>query len=270
MHIARWRLLFKVLPVVALVVGAKLISLVVSGWEPISVSLLLSGLIAADVFLLGFLLSGTLSDFKESERLVGDLAAGVESITDECVGLGQGAGADPARRCVLHLRALVADLIGWLEQRAPADAAIERLGVLYDQLDELEPFTQAPFLARVKQEHASIRRNLTRIRTLADTSFVIAGYAIAEISTGLVIVALLLVELDPFAQEFFFVLAVTLLVVYLLALIRELDQPFPRDRRSSRARVSLRPLQDLAERLASIADRLEKGKEPRSETTVSG
>lgn len=218
--------------------------------------------------LLKVLPSGTLADFKECERLVGDLAAGVESIADECHALARGEGAEPARRCLRELQALAADLVSVLEQRQPIDAALARLAGLYAYLDELEQFAPAPFLLRLRQEHASIRRNLVRIRALADASFVIAGYAIAEISSGLVIVALLLVELDPFAQEFFFVLAVTLLIVYLLALIRELDRPFPRDRPTSSAGVSLRPLRELAERLAGLADRLEA--EPGSGSPATG
>lgn len=252
----RWRLLLRVLPVVGVLAGAKLISLAVS-WEPISVSALLSGLIAANIFLLGFLLSGTLADFKECERLVGDLAAGVESIADECMVVARGDGAEPGRRCLRELQALAADLMSVLERRQPIDVALGRISGLYEHLGTLEPFAQAPFLLRLRQEHASIRRNLVRIRALSEASFVIAGYAVAEISSGLVIVALLLVELDPFAQEFFFVLAVTLLIVYLLALIRELDRPFPRNGSASSARVSLRPLGELAERLAGLADRLE-------------
>lgn len=203
-------------------------------------------------------------DFKESERLVGDVAASVESIADECVALNRGEGAEPARRCVRHLQSLTASLVSSLEQGKPANATLERVGCLYDRLDELEPLMQAPFLLRLKQEHAAIRRNLIRIGTLADTSSVIAGYALAEISSGLVIVALLLGELDPFAQEFFFVLAVTLLIAYLLALIRELDEPFPGERRGQGAHVSLHPLENAAERLARISDRLEMGEGPRS------
>jgi uncharacterized membrane protein len=53
--------------VVAVVVVAKLLAHYVN-WEPISLNALFTGIIAANVFLMGFLLSGVLSDYKESER----------------------------------------------------------------------------------------------------------------------------------------------------------------------------------------------------------
>jgi len=252
MPIARWRLLLTVIPVVGLVGVAKLIVLA-ANWEPISVSQLLTGLIAADVFLLGFLLSGTLVDFKESERLVGDLASSIDSIADDCLTL-QGAAAEPAHRCVAQLQTLTGDLIGWLEQHKPAAPALEHVRQLSDRIFELEPFLAAPFLVRLRQEQASIRTNLIRLRTLAEGSFVIAGHAIAEITSAFVILTLLFLELDPFAQEFVFVLAVTLLIVYLLVLIRALDQPFGAGTSSS-VRIPLRPLREVAERLVSVGDR---------------
>lgn len=257
MSIDRWRLLLKVIPVVGLVGVAKLTVLAVN-WEPVSLSPLLTGLITAEVFLLGFLLSGTLGDFKESERLVGDLASSVESIADDCLTL-RGAAAEPARRCVHQLESLTGDLIGWLERQQPATTALEHIRELSERIFELEPFLQAPFLVRMKQEQASIRSNLIRLRTLAEGSFVIAGYAIAEITSAFVIVSLLFLELDPFVQDFFFTLAVTLLVVYLLVLIRALDQPFGAGKRSG-VRVPLCPLRELAERLNGVADRRETGR----------
>jgi hypothetical protein len=37
------------------------------------------------VFIIGFLLSGTAADFKEAERLPGELSASLASIADECL-----------------------------------------------------------------------------------------------------------------------------------------------------------------------------------------
>ncbi|MHB1241965.1 MAG: hypothetical protein ACYC1P_00950 [Gaiellaceae bacterium] len=257
MSIDRWRLLLKVIPVVGLVGVAKLAVMAVD-WEPVSLSPLLTGLITAEVFLLGFLLSGTLGDFKESERLVDDLASSVESIADDCLTL-RSVAAEPARRCVHQLESLTGDLIGWLERQQPATTALMHIRELSERIFELEPFLQAPFLVRMKQEQASIRRNLVRLRTLAEGSFVIAGHAIAEITSAFVIVSLLFLELDPVVQDFFFVLAITLLIVYLLALIRALDQPFGAGKRSG-IRVPLRPLREVMKRLAGVADRVEAGR----------
>ena len=51
----------------------------------LELSPLLTGIIAAEVFIVGFMLSGTAGDFKEAERLPGELAASLESVADECL-----------------------------------------------------------------------------------------------------------------------------------------------------------------------------------------
>ena len=49
------------------------------------VSPLLGGVIAAEVFIVGFLLNGTAGDFKEAEKLPGEVASSLETIADECL-----------------------------------------------------------------------------------------------------------------------------------------------------------------------------------------
>jgi hypothetical protein len=66
----RYRLLIRASSLVILVVAGKLLVHLL-GWEVLSVNPLFSGIVAANVFLMGFLLSGVLSDYKESERLPG-------------------------------------------------------------------------------------------------------------------------------------------------------------------------------------------------------
>jgi hypothetical protein len=57
---------------VSAVVAAKLVTHAL-GWELLSMNPLFSGIVVANVFLMGFLLSGVLSDYKESERLPGSM-----------------------------------------------------------------------------------------------------------------------------------------------------------------------------------------------------
>jgi hypothetical protein len=82
----RHRLLLRVSAIVAAVVIAKLLIHFLR-WEIISINPLFSGIVAANVFLMGFLLSGVLSDFKESERYPGELSACLENLAQEVCGI---------------------------------------------------------------------------------------------------------------------------------------------------------------------------------------
>jgi hypothetical protein len=55
------------------------------------------------VFIIGFLLSGTATDFKEAERIPGELTASLESIADECLIVDAELKLPEARQCLTLL-----------------------------------------------------------------------------------------------------------------------------------------------------------------------
>jgi len=257
----RWRLIAKVAPVVAVVALLK-IALDLLGWEPLPLSPLYTGLVAATVFLLGFLLAGTLADYKESEKLPGDLTASVEAISDECLILHADKKAEPALECLRHLRGVIGSLLDWLYGREKANKVFDGITGLNRFFLAFEPLTQPNFIVRLKQEQSAIRRMVIRLETIRDTSFVGAGYAIAELATFLLIIGLLLAELGPDAEEVFLASTITFLLVYVIFLIKDLDDPFEYDRNGAStgaAEVSLTPIVQLAERLEGTIEALGPG-----------
>jgi hypothetical protein len=78
------RLLLQALPVAAVMVLLKWLY-DLSPLKHLELSPLLGGVIAAEVFIVGFILSGTAADFKEAERLPGEVVGSLDSIADECL-----------------------------------------------------------------------------------------------------------------------------------------------------------------------------------------
>jgi len=78
------------------------------GWKILSLNPLFSGIVAANVFLMGFLLSGVINDFKESERLPGELAAILETFSDEAAALYERSG-----------NAIALEFSGYIEELVP-------------------------------------------------------------------------------------------------------------------------------------------------------
>jgi hypothetical protein len=253
----RWRLVARVAPLVAVAVAAKL-GFDLAGWgDSIVINPLLTGLVAANVFLLGFLLAGTLADYKESERLPGELGASLESITDECQILHEDKQAEPARECMHQVQEVAVALRDWFNRRIGVDKVLDELAALNPHFLAFEPLTQANFIVRLKQEQAAIRRMVIRINTIRETSFVGAGYAVAELTSALLVAILLFVEITPLGASLFFVGLITFLLAYMILLIKDLDDPFEyRDgERNGAAEVSLDPLLHVERRIAGIADR---------------
>lgn len=246
----RWKLAFKAIPYVATVAVAKVI-VDQLGWDNIALNPLYSGLVAANVFLLGFLLAGTLADYKESEKLPGEVAASVEAIADECFILYEDKKAEPALKCIEHVQLLAGSIKAWLYGSESIESVLGRIRGLNTYFLQFEPLTQPNFIVRIKQEQSMLRRMVIRINTIRDTSFVGAGYLIAELTSVLLVLALILANISPFGAELFLLCTITFLLVYMIFLIKDLDDPFDYNANGKvgAAEVSLLPLDYLEERI---------------------
>jgi len=239
----KWQLAFAVQPVVIIVVVIKGIFTAL-GLEVWDMNPLLSGLISANVFLLGFLISGVLIDYKEAERLPGDLAANLASLFDDLETIYRETGAPIARECIAHVHALTVTLKDWFYKKQNTDALMRELSELNRYLSGLE--ASGASIARIKQEQSAIRKTLIRVRTIRGTYFVPSGYAIAEATNISVIVALWLTRIAETFEAIFFVGLIVFLTTYMLALIRRLDNPFDYySKERGVDEVSLMPLDEV-------------------------
>ncbi len=156
-------------------------------------------LITADVFILGFLLTGVMADYKESEKLPGDLAVSIGAIADECFVLWHHQQAQPAVECLHHLMDLTTSLKAWFYRREQTEALLEQVSDLGDFFAAIEPFSQANFIVRLKQEQNSISRMLVRIHTIRETSFVSSAYTMARLATFLILGGLLTLKVESWS-----------------------------------------------------------------------
>jgi hypothetical protein len=257
---SRWKISVKVLPVVALLAFAKLV-IHLGDADFIELTTLLGSVVAATIFLLAFLLAGTLGDYKESERLPGELASSIEALSDECAITMNNKGGKATEDAVVYIAGFASAVHRWFYREERTMAIMDRLTGMNDIFLAFEPLTQANFIVRMKQEQSTIRRIITRIDTIRDTSFVSAGYTIAELATALLFVGLLLTDIEPFIEALFYVLAIGFFMTYLIALIRDLDNPFSfvRGDGVESADVSIKPISDLAEKLSARAADLRRG-----------
>jgi hypothetical protein len=221
--------------------------------EIISINPLFTGIIAANVFLMGFLLSGVLADYKESERLPAELGACLENMAQEIVGMRLSKPDAVVGPCLVAVSQLGKDLHDWFFKKLDTEAMLDRVNGLTTSFAMLEPWTQSTFIARLKTEQSALRRTLLRIEVIRETSFVTAGYMLAYIITAFLCLGLVLAKMDPFHESLTFTGVIAYLLVFLILLIRDLDNPFGYYERFSGADVSLTAFENSLRRLASIA-----------------
>jgi hypothetical protein len=236
---------------VVLVTGVKVVAHVL-GWEVLALNPLFTGIVAANVFLMGFLLSGVLSDFKESERLPGELAAILETLIDEALILHERSRNPAAMRFVACVVELGRTIHAWFFGKVKTRAVLDLLTDLNLHFAVFEPLTQPNFITRMKQEQHALRRILIRIQTIRETSFISSGYVIAEVTTALLAIGLILSDIQPFYESLFVVGLIIFLLTFLIMLIRDLDNPFGYYEESSAEDVSLHPLEDFIARMQAL------------------
>ena len=245
-----WRLPLQALAIAGLVIGMRLVFEVV-GLERISLTPLVATIITADVFVLSFLLSGVMSDYKESEKLPGELAVSMESIADDCLLLWRHKQAEPAQDCLRYMVELADCVKKWFCKEERTRNLTNKVYGLGEFFHALEPYTQANFIVRLKQEQTSLSRQIMRVHTIRETDFVSSGSTMAKLITALVLGGLLFLEVHPWYESVFIVGVIAWFLSYLIVLIRDLDNPFDYDvrGRASGQEVSLKPLDGLAERI---------------------
>jgi hypothetical protein len=246
------RLLLRVAFFAAVLMGVKFVAHQLNA-EVITVNPLFTGIIAANVFLMGFWLSGVLSDYKESERMPAELGACLENMAQEIIGMRVSKPEAVVGPCLVAIAELGHDIHNWFYKKLDTETPLAKVNGLTTDFAMLEPWTQATFIARLKAEQSALRRTLIRIEVIRETDFVAAGYALAYIITGLLCVGLVLAKLDPFHESLIFTGVIAYLLIFLLLLIRDLDNPFGYYDRLSGADVSLYPIENSIKRLDEIA-----------------
>jgi predicted membrane chloride channel (bestrophin family) len=215
---------------------------------------LLTGVIAAEVFIIGFMMSGTSADFKEAERLPGELAASLETIADECLIIVAELDLPAAHKCLSLLAEISMSVRHWLLENTDLSDVIAQIRRLNPMFMVFAPNIQAGFTTRLKSEQGNIRRLVIRMETMRSTSYVSAGYLIAEITALMILALLIITEIGALAPTVLVVGVITYLIVYMLALIRDLDNPFEyRSGQPGPADVDLTVLERSEARLRSLA-----------------
>ena len=85
---------------------------------------------------------------------------------------------------------------------------------------------QANFLIKIKNEISTVRKNLLRIEAIRETNFISSAYAIVESMAFVISAGLIFIKIEPFFAALFFTVLVTFLIIYMIILIKDLDDPF--------------------------------------------
>jgi hypothetical protein len=225
----KFRLFFTV-GVVVLILSAAKVAVHYFGVEFLDLNGLVTSGIGGAVFIVGFLLSSILQDYKEAEKIPADLRNSIEAIDGDLACFAQTNDAFELRKARQLLLAVIdrlRDGLGHENDHKDVPPALAELARLTPILGQLEGMGMAAnFVVRLRTNQDVIRRALLRIYTIQRVEFVPSVHVLVQTLVGSIVLLLLLLktEGDPASALLFGF--ITYMFVYVLYLVRLLEQPF--------------------------------------------
>lgn len=244
----KWGLIFKALGITLALLVVRLVFDYL-GFDILSVTNLITAFIGGAIFTIAIIFAGTLTDYKESEKIPGEIVTSIRSLYSDLslvrvkdVTLINGIQGNVAAlmRCInRNFRNNTWDL-------EAMDIAIDT--VTKDISTLVDEGVPPNFIIKLKSELTAIDRLSHRVKTIAETSFIPAAYAIAELAAAGVILLLFFVKLDPYYEGLVLFTVLSMLLIALLLLIRDMDNPFEVGQKSY-ADIDMFLLWDLEKKL---------------------
>ncbi len=244
----KWGLIIRA----AYITGALLVVRLVFDYmkfDILSVTNLITAFIGGAIFTIAIIFAGVLTDYKESEKIPSEIATSIRSFYSDLDLIrvpDQALVPHMKENTAILMRCIVTNFRNNVWSLEEMDKAIDTINSDIARLVDLN--VPPNFVIKLKTEMTNIDRISHRIKTIAETSFIPAAYAISELAAAGVIILLFFVRLDPYYEGLVLFTVLCMLLTALLLLIRDMDNPFEVGKKTY-ADVDLFLLWDLERKL---------------------
>jgi hypothetical protein len=222
----KWGLIVKAIVIMfLLLIPRTMIDLL--GYDTVPISPVVGAFITGAIFTIAIIFSGTFTDFKESEKAGGDLAASLKALYNDSRVLPLTDEA-PAQLFRKHVRDLHRTINRCFRENSWNLSDINReMDKINDDIRILAFANVAPpLIAKLRNELGTIDRMTNRIEVIIRTDFIPAAYALAEITTVSVILLMLFADIHPLPEATVIFAVTCTMLIGLVLLIRDMDNPF--------------------------------------------
>jgi hypothetical protein len=194
-------------------------------WEALTITSLHTGILAGTVFVLGFILSGVHTDYKESEKIPVDIVNAVASLQQDALLLKSKEpsfdynGFTKILKDLLHLFKKDIESHGResLEE-------IKKLGEYFLEMEKLN--VPANYIVKLKQDQSIILRNMLRAHYLLRISPLPSAFILVVSIVVISITLLLFTKIGALVDGLVTLGFFSFVYIYLLRLIQVMDKPF--------------------------------------------
>src|SRR6185436_19508894 len=240
----RWRVVGQTGLIVLGIVAAKL-AISAFSLEFISISPLFTSV-------LGLIVAGTLSDYKEAERVPAELTAALTNIHDDAAAFKQAFPDLDLERLEDNLVRIVGAFQHDLgdDRSTQALDAIDELNVSFLDFDRIG--VPATYTSRLRAEQGVLRRSVLRVYHVQRTEFLPSAYLLIQSIVVIIITVLAFMEIEPTYEAVIILGFISFFFISLLWLLRIMDRPFHVEERTDDD-VSLFLLRSFVDRLNGSA-----------------
>lgn len=224
------------------------------GLEFLAVNTLFSSAIGGAVFIVGFLLAGIMTDYKEAERVPTELRSSLENIVEEgrVFGLTTNEFDEKKMRiCALEITRNFFHGLSHEGNHYDLQPCLRSIDSLSSSFLELENLGMPPnYITRLKTEQGNLRRIVLRVYHIQRTQFIPSAHFLAMSLVGLVVLLLLFVKTEGTPESAVIFAVISYLFLYVARLIQIIEKPF-REGHQSLDDVSLFLLHEFEEKMKS-------------------
>ncbi len=223
---SKWGLIFKAFAITLVLLIVRLVFDYLN-FDVLSLTNLITAFISGAIFTIAIIFAGVLTDFKESEKIPGELATSIRTMYSDLTLIhvqdGEIIPAIQAKVFAL-LKTINANFRNNTWDLREIDSATDSLVAEISRLVDMNVPPQ--YTVKLKNELGTIDRISRRVKTIAETSFIPAAYAISELAAAGVVILLFFVKLDPLYEGLALFTVLCMLMTALLLLIKDMDNPF--------------------------------------------
>jgi hypothetical protein len=196
-----------------------------AGWEFLAITSLHTGMLAGTIFVLGFILSSTHADYKESEKIPVEIANAIESLHQDAILLNAKETSFPLQKFKSSLYTILVTFKQDIQNHTHESVKkAKALGAYFPIMENLN--VPANYIVKLKQDQAAIIRSLLRVSYLLRISPLPSAFILVEAISLVMVLMLLFTQVGRLVDEFFITGFFSFIYIYLLRLIRVMDRPF--------------------------------------------
>lgn len=217
--------------------------------EPIEQSSLHNSVSSGVFFVVGFILSATIADYKESEKIPADFASNIEGLVEDARSIHQSYPKFDLDGYETQLKTVLTSFNTDVRRKSHKSRDhIHALNPYYLQMEKAG--VPANFIVKLKQQQSILLRSVFRVNYIQRISFIPSATILARSIVILLIVMLTLTNVDPFYGGLVIVGLITFILAYMLILIKVISTPFHAEGKT-RDDVSLFLLTDVNRHIGS-------------------